>query len=238
MTLARVVARIRKLKTVPPGAHAEIGHQALTPKQEDRTDMYPIVSVFKTPPDGGRGFHRDMRVRWALEEVGQSYQLRLLSFSEMRRPEYRELHPFGQIPTYQEGDLVLFESGAIVHHIAQSYPGLLPLDRNPRSRAIMWMFAALNTIEPCVASGSVGYLHQRLHELSAVLGDNDWLEGQFSVGDLVMVTVLRALRGADVLEDNPNLQSYLARGEARPAFQRALTSGFRSNQLSPAADVD
>jgi glutathione S-transferase len=237
MILARVVARIRKLTTVPPGVHAEIERQTLTRKQ-DRTDMYPIVSVFKTPPDGGRGFHRDMRVRWALEEVGQPYRLRLLSFSEMRRPEYRALQPFGQIPTYEEGDLVLFESGAIVHHIAQAYPGLLPADRNARSRAIMWMFAALNTIEPCVASGSVGHLHQRLQELSAVLGDSDWLEGEFSVGDLVMVTVLRALRGADVLEDNPNRQAYVARGEARPAFQRALMGGFRSNQLSTAADVD
>jgi glutathione S-transferase len=187
--------------------------------------MYPIVSVFKNPPDGGRGFHRDMRVRWALEEVGQTYQLRLLSFSEMRRAEYRRLQPFGQIPTYEEEDLVLFESGAIVHHIAQTCPGLLPLDRNARSRATMWMFSALTTIESSVVSGSVGHLHQRLRELSVALGDNDWLEGQFSVGDLVMVTVLRALRGADVLEDNPNLQNYVARGEARPAFQRALTSG-------------
>jgi glutathione S-transferase len=202
-----------------------------------RIDMYPIVSVFKNPPDGGRGFHRDMRVRWALEEVGRPYQLRLLSFSEMRRPEYRTLHPFGQMPTYEEGDLVLFESGAIVHHIAQAHPCLLPLDPNARSRAVMWMYAALNTIEPCVASGHVGHLHQRLRELSAALDDKDWLEGQFSAGDLLMVTVLRALRGDDVLEGSPNLLSYVERGEVRPAFQRALTNGFRSNQL-PAAAVD
>lgn len=185
-------------------------------------EMHPVVSIFKNPPDGGRGYHRDMRVRWALEEVGQPYQLRLLSFSEMRRPEYRKLHPFGQIPTYEEGDLVLFESGAIVHHIAQTYSGLLPSDPNAKSRAIMWMFAALNTIEPCVSSGSVGYLVQRLHELSAVLDVHEWLDGEFSVGDLLMVSVLRPLRGNHVLDDTPNLRAYIARAEARPAFQRAL----------------
>lgn len=191
-------------------------------KAKECGDMDPTVSIFKHPPDGGKGFHRDMRVRWALEEVGQPYQLRQLTFSEMRGHEYRRLHPFGQMPIYQEGDLVLFESGAIVYHIANRFPGLLPTDRNARSRAIMWMFAALNTIEPCVSAGSAGYLPQRLHELSAALGEGDWLEGEFSAGDLLMVTVLRTLRGAEVLEDNPNLQGYLARGEARPAFQRAL----------------
>jgi len=185
--------------------------------------MPPIVSIFKSPPDGGRGFHRDMRVRWALEEVGQPYQLRTLSFSEMRRPEYRKLHPFGQMPTYEDGDLVLFESGAIVHHIAQEYPGLLPVDRNAKSRAVMWMFAALNTIEPLVSFGNFGHLQQRLHELSVVLGDNDWLDVEFSVGDLLMVAVLRTLSGSDFLEESPNLRSYVTRGEARPAFQRALT---------------
>lgn len=184
--------------------------------------MSPIVSVFKNPPDGGRGFHRDIRVRWALEEVGQPYQLRLLTFSEMRRPEYRQLHPFGQMPTYEDGDLVLFESGAIVHHIAQQYPGLLPADRNSRSRAVMWMFAALDTIAPAISSGSVSQLQQRLHELSTALGDKEWLDGAFSAGDLLMVTVLRVLRGANMLEANRNLYSYVERAEARPAFKRAL----------------
>lgn len=186
--------------------------------------MTPIVSIFKTPPDGGRGFHRDMRVRWALEEVGQPYRLRLLAFSEMRRPEYRALHPFGQMPTYEDGNLVLFESGAIVHHIAHTYPGLLPLDPNARSRAVMWMFAALNTIEPCMSSGNAGYLPARLRELSSKLGNADWLEGEFSAADLLMVTVLRALRGTEFLENNPNLKNYVARGEGRPAFRRALTT--------------
>lgn len=191
---------------------------------EKRTHMHPIVSMFKNPPDGGRGFHRDFRVRWALEEVGQPYCVRLLPFSQMRRPEYRrEFHPFGQMPTYEDGDLVLFESGAIVHHIANEYPGLLPCDRNARARAIMWMFAAVNTIEPCISSGSSGYLPLRLYELSEVLGGADWLDGDFSAGDLLLVTVLRTLAGTEVLRDSPNLQLYIARGEARPAFQRALT---------------
>ncbi|MCD1267142.1 glutathione S-transferase [Shinella sumterensis] len=183
--------------------------------------MSPIVSVFKNPPDGGRGFHRDIRVRWAIEEVGQPYQLRLLTFSEMRRPEYRKSHSFGQMPLYEDGDLVLFESGAIVHHIAQQYPGLLPADRNSRSRAVMWMFAALNTVEPAVSFGSLSLLQQRMHELSVVLGDKEWLDGAFSAGDLLMVSVLRALRG-DVPDDKPNLHNYVEHAEARPAFQRAL----------------
>ncbi|WP_137131159.1 glutathione S-transferase family protein [Rhizobium sp. FY34] len=187
--------------------------------------MSPIVSVFKNPPDGGKGYHRDFRVRWALEEVGQPYHLRLLSFSEMRRDLYRrELHPFGQMPTYKDGDLVLFESGAIVHHIAHEYAGLLPSDRNARARAVMWMFAALNTIEPCISSGSTGYLPLRLHELADTLGDAEWLDGEFTAGDLLMVTVLRSLRGTDLLKETPMIQRYVDRGEARPAFQRALTT--------------
>ncbi|MBW9089805.1 glutathione S-transferase family protein [Rhizobium wenxiniae] len=194
--------------------------------------MTPIVSVFKNPPDGGRGFHRDIRVRWALEEVGQPYQLRLLTFSEMRRPEYRQLHPFGQMPTYEDGDLVLFESGAIVHHIAHQYPGLVPADRNSRSRAVMWMFAALDTIEPAISSGSVSHLQQRLHELSTALGDSEWLDGAFSAGDLLMVAVLRAPHGANLLEAYPNLYSYVERAEARPAFQRALIAS--SNRVRSA----
>ncbi len=190
--------------------------------------MSPIVSIFKNPPDGGRGFHRDIRVRWALEEVGQPYQLRLLTFSEMRHLEYRQLHPFGQMPTYEDGDLALFESGAIVHHIAQQYPGLLPTDRNSRSRAVMWMFAALDTVEPAISSGSVSHVQQRIHQLSTALGDNEWLDGDFSAGDLLMVTVLRVLRGANLLEANSMLNSYVERAEKRPAFQRALRTS--SNQ--------
>lgn len=187
--------------------------------------MHPIVSMFRNPPDGGRGYHRDFRVRWALEEAGQPYYLRLLTFPEMHHAEYRrELHPFGQMPTYEDGDLVLFESGAIVHHIAHEYSGLLPTDRNARARAVMWMFAALNTIEPCISSGSTGYLPLRLDELADALGGSDWLDGNFTAGDLLMVTVLRTLRGTDVLKELPIIQAYVERGEARPAFQRALAA--------------
>ncbi|CUX71873.1 MULTISPECIES: glutathione S-transferase family protein [Agrobacterium] len=192
---------------------------------ESHTKRQPIVSTFQNPFDGGRGHHRDFRVRWALEEVGQPYHLRFLTFPEMQRVEYRrELHPFGQMPTYEDGDLALFESGAIVHHIAHEHSGLLPPDRNARARAVMWMFAALNTIEPCISSGSAGYLPLRLQELAETLGGSDWLDGDFTAGDLLMVTVLRSLRGTDVLREIPMVQLYVERGEARPAFQRALAS--------------
>ncbi|MGP4727539.1 glutathione S-transferase family protein [Agrobacterium deltaense] len=190
---------------------------------ESHTKKHPIVSTFRNPFDGGRGYHRDFRVRWALEEVGQPYCLRLLTFSEMQRDEYRrELHPFGQIPTYEDGDLVLFESGAIVHHIAHEHLGLLPPDRTARARATMWMFAALNTIEPCISSGSAGSLPLRLQELADALGDSDWLDGDFTAGDLLMIAVLRSLQGTDVLKEVPVIHSYVERGEARPGFQRAL----------------
>src|ERR1700678_2144619 len=110
--------------------------------------MTPTITAFERWPDRGRGLARDMRVRWALEEVGQPYDVRLVSFSEMKESTHRMLHPFGQIPTYEEGDLVLFESGAIVFHLAERHAGLLPDDANARARAITWMFAAVTTIEP------------------------------------------------------------------------------------------
>lgn len=184
----------------------------------------PIVTAFQNPPDGGLGLHRDMRVRWALEEVGQPYQLRLLSFTEMRRPAHRALHPFGQLPTYEEGDLKLFESGAIVLHIADRHEGLLPAEPNARARAITWIFAALNTIEPTINEGLERHIRYRLAELSNCLGSNDWLEGSFSAGDLLMVMVLRTLGGTNALHEHENLVAYVARGEARPAFKRALMS--------------
>ena len=184
----------------------------------------PVVTAFRDPPDGGLGLHRDMRVRWALEEVGQPYRLRLLSFIEMRRPAHRALHPFGQLPTYEEGDLKLFESGAIVLHIAGRHEGLLPVEPNARARAITWMFAALNTIEPTINERLANHIRYRLNELSNCLGSNDWLEGSFSAGDLLMVMVLRVLRGTSVLQEYENLVAYVARGEARPAFKRALMS--------------
>ena len=205
------------------------------------TPMTPTITAFERSPDRGRGLARDMRVRWALEEVGQPYDVRLVSFGEMKDPAHRALHPFGQIPTYEEGDLALFESGAIVLHIAERHAGLLPDDENGRARAIAWMFAALNTVEPPIVELGMAMLMERdtiwyearlpileervrgrLDELSRRLGDADWLDGPFSAGDLMMVTVLRRLGASGILEEFPNLAAYVARGEARPAYKRAF----------------
>ncbi|ASP95679.1 glutathione S-transferase family protein [Sinorhizobium meliloti] len=203
--------------------------------------MTITITAFERSPDGGQGMARDMRVRWALEEVGQPYDVRLLSFKEMKEPAHLALQPFGQIPTYEEGDLALFESGAIVFHIAQRHAGLLPDDANARARAITWMFAALNTVEPPIVDREVAeYLEgdetwyeqrlpfiderirKRLGELSGRLGNADWLDAAFSAGDLLMVTVLRRLEGSVILDEHPNLSAYVARGKARPAYKRAF----------------
>jgi len=203
--------------------------------------MTPTITAFERSPDRGRGMARDMRVRWALEEVGQPYEVRLVSFIEMKEPAHRRLHPFGQIPTYEEGDLALFESGAIIFHIAERRAGLLPADASARARAITWMFAALNTMEPPIFERTLATLFDRdkswyaerlavledrvrvrLGELSSHLGDADWLDGAFSAGDLLMVTVLRRLGTSGILEEYSNLSAYVARGEARPAYQRAF----------------
>ena len=203
--------------------------------------MTPTITAFARSPDRGRGLARDMRVRWALEEVGQPYDVRLLSFKEMKESAHLRLHPFGQIPTYEEGGLALFESGAIILNIAERHAGLLPDDPNARARAIAWMFAALNTVEPPIVERAMAMLLERdkgwfgerqailedrvrvrLGELSSRLGDADWLDAAFSAGDLLMVTVLRRLQGSDILEEYPNLLAYVARGEARPAYKRAF----------------
>jgi glutathione S-transferase len=203
--------------------------------------MTITITAFEQSPDRGRGQARDMRVRWALEEVAQPYNVRLLSFSAMKEPAHRTLHPFGQIPTYEEDDLALFETGAIVFHIAERHAGLLPKDANARARAITWMFAALNTVEPPILDREIatlverdqtwyeerlpileGRVHVRLRDLSSRLGNADWLDGAFSAGDLLMVTVLRRLNRSDMLQNYPNLSDYVARGEARPAFKRAF----------------
>ncbi|MBR1211479.1 glutathione S-transferase family protein [Bradyrhizobium sp. JYMT SZCCT0180] len=203
--------------------------------------MIPTITAFESSPDRGKGQARDMRVRWALEEVGKPYDVRLVSFSEMKQSAHRALHPFGQIPTYEEGDLALFESGAIVFHIAQRHAGLLPDDANARARAITWMFAALSTVEPPIVEFGTARLFEsdkpwsaqrmplleervrnRLGELSLRLGNADWLDGAFSAGDLLMVTVLRRLNASGILNEYANLSAYVARGEARPAFGRAF----------------
>lgn len=203
--------------------------------------MTPTITAFERSPDRGKGLARDMRVRWALEEVGQPYDVRLLSFKAMKEPAHLALHPFGQIPTYEEGDLALFESGAIVFHIAERHAGLLPDDANARARAITWMFAALSTVEPPIVDREIARLlegdkswsaqrmplvedriRNRLGQLSLCFGDADWLDGEFSAGDLMMVSVLLRLKGSGMLDEYPNLSAYVARGEARPAYKRAF----------------
>jgi len=203
--------------------------------------MTITITAFERSPDGGKGLARDSRVRWALEEVGQPYEVRLVSFRAMKEPAHLALHPFGQIPTFEEGDLALFETGAIVLHIASRHAGLLPDDDNGRARAIALMFAALNTVEPPILEFVTARLlegdkpwnaermplvedriRNRLQQLSARLGDADWLDGAFSAGDLMMVSVLLRLKSSGILLEYPNLASYVARGEARPAYKRAF----------------
>ncbi|WP_105421199.1 glutathione S-transferase family protein [Neorhizobium sp. T25_27] len=206
--------------------------------------MTITITAFERSPDRGRGLARDMRVRWALEEAGQPYDVRLVSFKAIKEPAHLALQPFGQIPTYEEGDLALFESGAIVLHIAERHGGLLPDDANARSRAIAWMFAALNTVEPPIFDRSLARIlerdepwyekrlrsldetiRKRLADLSRHFGEADWLDGEFSAGDLLMVSVLLRLKASsDMLDDYPNLSAYVARGEARPAYKRAFAA--------------
>ena len=209
--------------------------------------MTITITAFERSPDGGKGLARDTRVRWALEEVGQPYKVRLVSFRAMKEPAHLALHPFGQIPTYEEGDLALFETGAIVLHIAERHAGLLPqgpdADRNARARAITWMFAAVNTVEPPILELANAKLlegdkpwnkerqplvadrvRSRMEQLSRRLGDADWLDGAFSAGDLMMVSVLLRLRASGILGEYPNLAAYVARGEARPAYKRAFAA--------------
>jgi glutathione S-transferase len=199
------------------------------------------ITAFERSPDGGKGLARDMRVRWALEEVGQPYQVRLVSFGAMKEPAHLALHPFGQIPTYEEGDLALFESGSIVLHIAERHAGLLPVEASARARAITWMFAALSSIEPPILDLAIARLNEgdkpwaaerlplvkdrvrdRLGQLSARLRGADWLDGAFSAGDLMMVSVLLRLKPSGLLGEYPSLAAYVARGEARPAYERAF----------------
>jgi glutathione S-transferase len=210
--------------------------------------MTVIITAFERSPDGGKGLARDTRVRWALEEVGQPYEVRLVSFQAMKEPAHLAVHPFGQIPTYEDGDLVLFETGAIVLLIAQHGAGLLPSDANARARAIAWMFAALNTVEPPILDLVTARLLEgdkpwskerlplvedrvrgRLKPLSARLGDADWLDRAFSAGDLMMVSVLLRLKASGILDEYPNLAAYVARGEARPAYKRAFAAQLAVN---------
>lgn len=217
--------------------------------------MTITITAFERSPDKGRGLARDTRVRWALEEVGLSYEVRPVSFQAMKEPAHIALQPFGQIPTYEEGDLVLFETGAILFHIAERHTGLLPEDDNARSRAITWIFAALNTIEPPILEFANAKLLERdkpwaaermpiveervrtrLRQLSARLGDSHWLDGAFSLGDLMMVSVLLRLRSSGILDEFLNLSAYVARGEARPAYKRAFDTQYAAFVNSSSID--
>ena len=216
--------------------------------------MTIVITAIERSPDGGMGLTRDTRVRWALEEVNVPYEVRLVSLRAKTEPGHLRVHPFGLIPTYEEGGLVLFESGAIVFHIAEHHAGLFPDDANARARAITWMFAALNTVEPPIlelvtakfvegdkpwAEGRLPLVRDRIRErlvqLSARLGDADWLDGAFSAGDLMLVSVLLRLRPSGLLDEFPALAAYVARGEARPAYQRAFAAQLAVNAGPPQA---
>ncbi|HEX4860028.1 MAG TPA: glutathione S-transferase family protein [Rhizomicrobium sp.] len=210
--------------------------------------MTTTITAFERSPDGGKGLARDTRVRWALEEVGQPYEVRLVSFKAMKEQAHLALHPFGQIPTYEEEGLALFETGAIVLHIAEHHAGLLPKDADARARAIMWMFAALNSVEPPILDLTIAKLVEgdkpwakervplvadrvrgRLKQLAARMGDAQWLDGAFSAGDLMMVSVLLRLRPSGILDEFPSLAAYVASGEARPAYKRAFAAQLAVN---------
>ena len=216
--------------------------------------MTIVITAWDRSPDGGMGLARDMRVRWALEEVGQPYEVRLVSLRAKTEPAHLRLHPFGLIPTYEEGDLVLFETGAIVFHIAEHHAGLFPDDANARARAITWMFAALNTVEPPILELVTAKIlegdrpwadervplvkdrvRDRMSQLSDRLGDADWLDGAFTAGDLMMVSVLLRLRPSGLLDESPKLAAYVARGEARPAYERAFAAQRAINAPGPQA---
>jgi glutathione S-transferase len=216
--------------------------------------MTIVITAFDRSPDGGLGLARDTRVRWALEEVGQPYEVRLVSLQAKTEPEHLRLHPFGLIPTYEEGDLALFETGAIILHVADHHEGLFSDDADARARAITWMFAALNTVEPPILELVTAKIlegdrpwaaerlplvkdriRDRLVQLSARLGDADWLDGPFSAGDLMMVSVLLRLRPSGLLDEFPELAAYVARGEARPAYERAFAAQWAINAADPQA---
>ena len=201
------------------------------------------ITAFKWVPPFAQGLVRDLRLRWALEEAGLPYEEKLLGPGEQNSPEHRAVQPFGQVPVYEEDGLTLFESGSIVLHIGERCPALLPVDAAKRARARTWVFAALNTMEPHIQSltavdlffaneewarlrrpSAEKMVQTRLDQLATALGTRDYLDGEFTAGDLVMTTVLRFLRHTDLVKNMPALAAYQARCEARPAFQRALAA--------------
>jgi glutathione S-transferase len=212
----------------------------------------PTITAYDWVPDFAKGLVRDLRVRWALEEVGQPYGVRYNEQGSQKAPSHRAIQPFGQVPTFEDGDLTLFESGAIVLHIAGQRPGLMPSDPNGRARAVEWVIAALNTVEPPIMDYAIATLFEadkpwsrqrlpsvrarideRLGELSDRLGQGEWLDGAFTAGDLMTIAVLRQIAGTDMLDSYPNLVAYVARGEARPAFRKALADQLAGFTGSP-----
>ena len=205
-------------------------------------DAVSEVTAFRWVPDFAAGLVRDLRIRWALEEIDRPYRVRLFDAMHPRPAEYFHEQPFGQVPAFRDDQVQLFESGAILIHLAIEEERLLPIDRNARMRGVAWMIAALNSVEPALFElAAIDLFHRgedwtrqrrpqvveaieaRLKRLADALGDKQWLEGRFTIGDLMMVSVLRNLRHTDLVAKQPTLSAYVARGEARPAFQRALT---------------
>lgn len=218
--------------------------------------MQPVITAFADSPDRGRGFARDLRVRWALAEVGQAYDVRLLSFAEMKEAAHRAIHPFGQIPTFEADGAALFETGAIILHIAERHAGLLPADSSARARVVSWMFAAVGTVEPAVVEREMAghaerdcawygdrltimddRIRRKLNDLSAALGLSDWLVDDFSAADVLMIDALRRLHDSDLLSEFPSLVSYVARGEERPAFRAAFDAQLAVYQAKLAAEA-
>ena len=213
------------------------------------------ITAFRWVPDFAKGLVRDLRIRWALEEIGRDHRVRLLDATQPRPAEYFCEQPWGQVPIYKDDQVELFESGAILIHLGMQDERLLPADQAPRMRGIAWLIAALNSVEPAIlpllminifnkgepwTEGArpkfLERLEYRLRCLSDALGDKEWLEGRFTIGDLMTVSVLRQLRGTGILDKFPALAAYVKRGEARPAFQRALAeqlATFAANEPQP-----
>jgi glutathione S-transferase len=220
------------------------------------TAPQPVLTAFNWVPDFARGVVRDLRVRWALEEIGRPYGTELLSARDPRPDSYLAWQPFDQVPAFAEGELKIFETGAILLYLGEHDERLLPREPQARWTAIAWLFSALNSVEPFVGrvvtydlfhkdkdwmpparEAALGLCRQKLKRVTDALGDKHWLAGQFSVADIAMVTVLNNLRHTDLVAEYPTLAAYKKRGEERPAYQRALTAQLADfeNQPSQAA---
>jgi glutathione S-transferase len=213
----------------------------------------PVVTAFNWVPEFARGLVRDLRVRWALEEIGRPYDAELLNARAPRPDEYLARQPFDQVPAFTDGDLTIFETGAILLYLGEQDERLLPRDREARWQAISWLFSALNSVEPVITrivaydifnkdkdwapgarEAAVGLCTQKLKRVSAAIAGKDWLAGQFSIADIAMVTVLNNLRHTDLVAEHPELAAYHKRGTERPAYKRALDAQFADFAEEPA----